>query len=54
MSYAENEARKRRLQGVSLLAKDEDVSKFYEKLNYKKTFDKEFCGERIIKMAKFV
>ena len=54
MSYAENEARKRKLQGVSLLAKDEDVSKFYEKLNYKKTFDKEFCGERIIKMAKFV
>ena len=54
MSYAEKEAKKRKLKGISLLEKDESVSKFYEKLNYKKTFDKEFCGERIIKMAKFV
>ena len=54
MSYAEREARIRRYNGISLLAKDEKVSKFYEKLNYRKTFDKVLFGERIIKMAKFV
>lgn len=54
MASAEKEARRYSFHGISLLAKDEKVSKFYEKLNYKKTFDMEVFGERIIKMAKFV
>ncbi|MGG7176327.1 GNAT family N-acetyltransferase [Clostridium paraputrificum] len=54
MAHAEKEAKRRKCSGISLLAKDEKVTKFYEKLNYKKTFDMEFFGERIIKMAKFV
>lgn len=54
MKHAEKEAKNREYDGISLLAKDEKVSKFYEKLNYKKIYDKELFGERIIKMAKFV
>lgn len=52
MKYAEQIARKEEYDGISLLAKDENVSKFYEKLDYDKVFDKVLFGERIIKMAK--
>ncbi len=52
MKYAEQVAKKEEYDGISLLAKDEKVSKFYEKLNYDKVFDKVLLGERIIKMAK--
>lgn len=54
MNHAERQAKSRHYHGISLLAKDEKVIKFYEKLNYKKTFDKVLFGERMIKMAKFV
>lgn len=54
MKYAEKEAKSSKHNGISLLAKNEKVTKFYEKLDYKKTFDKVFFGERIIKMAKFI
>ncbi|WP_315109410.1 GNAT family N-acetyltransferase [Clostridium intestinale] len=54
MRYAEQTAKKEEYNGVSLLAKNEQVSKFYEKLDYKKIYDKITFGERIIKMAKFV
>lgn len=54
MKYAEQVAKKEKYDGISLLAKNEDVSKFYEKLNYKKVFDKVLLGERIIKMAKYI
>lgn len=52
MKYAEQVAKKEEYDGISLLAKDEKVSKFYEKLDYDKVFDKVLLGERIIKMAK--
>ena len=54
MDYAEKVAQKDDYYGISLLAKDEEVSEFYKKLNYKTIFDKVFLGERIIRMAKFV
>nr|WP_278337124.1 GNAT family N-acetyltransferase [Clostridium cavendishii] len=54
MKYAEQVAKKEEYDGISLLAKNENVSKFYEKLDYKKVFDKVLLGERIIKMAKYV
>lgn len=54
MAYAEKEAKLYRYNGISLLAKDENVSKFYEKLNYRINLDKVLFGERIIRMAKFV
>lgn len=54
MKYAEKVAKKERYDGISLLAKNENVSKFYEKLDYKKVFDKVLLGERIIKMAKYI
>ena len=41
-------------EGISLLAKNEKVTKFYEKLNYNKIFDKVLLGERVIKMAKIL
>ena len=52
MKYAEQVAKKEKYEGISLLAKDEKVSKFYEKLDYDKVFDKVLLGERIIKMEK--
>lgn len=52
MKYAEQVAKKEDYEGISLLAKNENVSKFYEKLDYDKVFDKVLLGERIIKMAK--
>lgn len=52
MMYAEQVAKVKDFEGISLLAKDEKVSKFYEKLNYNKIFDKVLLGERVIKMAK--
>lgn len=52
MKYAEQVAKKEEYDGISLLAKNENVSKFYEKLDYDKVFDKVLLGERIIKMAK--
>ncbi|WP_411170712.1 GNAT family N-acetyltransferase [Clostridium sp. MB05] len=52
MKYAEQVAKKEDYDGISLLAKNENVSKFYEKLDYDKVFDKVLLGERIIKMAK--
>ena len=51
---AEKVAKKERYDGISLLAKNENISKFYEKLDYRKVFDKVLLGERIIKMAKCV
>ncbi|MGG7142687.1 GNAT family N-acetyltransferase [Clostridium nigeriense] len=52
MLYAEQVAKKEDFEGISLLAKNEKVTKFYEKLNYNKIFDRVLLGERVIKMAK--
>ncbi|MBW6409895.1 GNAT family N-acetyltransferase [Clostridium sp. YB-6] len=52
MDYAEKIAKKNKYYGISLLAKDEEVSSFYKKLNYKTILDKVILGERFIKMAK--
>lgn len=52
MLYAEQVAKKEDFEGISLLAKNEKVTKFYEKLNYSKIFDRVLLGERVIKMAK--
>ncbi|MGL4773462.1 MAG: GNAT family N-acetyltransferase [Clostridium sp.] len=54
MTYAEQMAKIKNFNGISLIAKNEAVTKFYEKLNYKKVFDKILLGERVIKMVKFV
>lgn len=52
MMYAEQVAKNAEFEGISLLAKNEKVTKFYEKLNYNKSFDRVLLGERVIKMAK--
>lgn len=52
MSYAEQTAKTKHFRGLSLVAKNEAVSKFYEKLNYEKVFDRSLLGDRMIKMAK--
>ena len=52
MMYAEQVAKNAEFEGISLLAKNENVTKFYEKLNYNKSFDRVLLGERVIKMAK--
>lgn len=52
MMYAEQVAKTEDFEGISLLAKNEKVTKFYEKLNYNKSFDRVLLGERVIKMAK--
>lgn len=52
MMHAEKVAKREEFEGISLLAKNEKVSKFYEKLNYNKIFDRVLLGERVIKMAK--
>lgn len=52
MMYAEQVAKTEDFDGISLLAKNEKVTKFYEKLNYNKSFDRVLLGERVIKMAK--
>lgn len=54
MEHAEEIARYKGMDGISLIAKDENVIKFYEKLNYIKIFDDIFLGERVIKMAKVI
>jgi ribosomal protein S18 acetylase RimI-like enzyme len=54
MSHAEKEAKRNNFAGISLIAKDENVTKFYEKLDYDTTFDKMVLGERYIKMVKMV
>ncbi|MGG7057250.1 GNAT family N-acetyltransferase [Clostridium nigeriense] len=54
MLYAEQVAKKEDFEGISLLAKNEKVTKFYEKLNYSKIFDRVLLGERVIKMAKVI
>lgn len=52
MMYAEQVAKNAEFEGISLLAKNEKVTKFYEKLNYNESFDRVLLGERVIKMAK--
>ncbi|VYT87033.1 GNAT family N-acetyltransferase [Clostridium tertium] len=52
MMHAEKVAKREEFEGISLLAKNEKVSKFYEKLNYNKIFDRVLLGERVIKMVK--
>ena len=52
MMHAEKVAKREDFEGISLLAKNEKVSKFYEKLNYNTIFDRVLLGERVIKMAK--
>lgn len=52
MMYTEQVAKNAEFEGISLLAKNENVTKFYEKLNYNKSFDRVLLGERVIKMAK--
>ena len=52
MMHAEKVAKREEFEGISLLAKNEKVSKFYEKLNYNTIFDRVLLGERVIKMAK--
>lgn len=54
MNFAEEKSRELGYKGVSLIAKNEEVSKFYEKLKYRKIFDKYILGERIIKMEKII
>ncbi len=54
MLHAEQVAKKEDFEGISLLAKNEKVTKFYEKLNYSKIFDRVILGERVIKMAKVI
>ena len=54
MNFAEEKSREYGYKGVSLIAKTEEVSKFYEKLYYKKILDKCIFGERIIKMEKII
>lgn len=54
MDYAQTIAEKDEYYGISLLAKDEEVSRFYKKLNYETKFDKVLLGERFIRMAKCV
>ncbi|MDV4151007.1 GNAT family N-acetyltransferase [Clostridium sp. AL.422] len=54
MMYAEQVAKNEDFEGISLLAKNETVTKFYEKLNYKKIFDRVLLGERVIKMNKVI
>ena len=54
MLHAEQVAKKEDFEGISLLAKSEKVTKFYEKLNYSKIFDRVILGERVIKMAKVI
>lgn len=54
MKYAEKTAKEEEMDGISLIAKDENVIKFYEKLNYIKIFDDIFLGERVIKMEKAI
>lgn len=54
MLYAEQVAKKEDFEGISLIVKNEKVTKFYEKLNYIKIFDRVILGERIIKMAKAI
>lgn len=54
MNFAEEKAKEYGYKGVSLMAKNEEVSKFYEKLDYKKILDKCILGERIIKMEKII
>ena len=52
MKHAEETAKNQEFKGVSLIAKNEYVSTFYEKLKYRKVFDRSILGERLIKMAK--
>lgn len=54
MSFAEEKSKEVGYRGVSLIAKSEEVSKFYEKLDYNKIFDKNILGEQIIKMEKIL
>ena len=54
MLYAEQVAKSEDFEGISLLAKNETVTKFYEKLNYQKIFDRVLLGERVIKMNKVI
>ena len=54
MMYAEQIAKNEDFEGISLLAKNETVTKFYEKLNYQKIFDRVLLGERVIKMNKVI
>ena len=54
MMYAEQVAKNEDFEGISLLAKNETVTKFYEKLNYQKIFDRVLLGERVIKMNKVI
>lgn len=54
MKYAEETAKKKGFKGISLVAKNENVSNFYKKLKYKKTLDIRIFGGKIIKMSKFI
>ncbi|WP_315116901.1 GNAT family N-acetyltransferase [uncultured Clostridium sp.] len=52
MNYAERLAKENHCERCVLIAKDEETSEFYEKIKYKKVFNRNILGERIIKMAK--
>ena len=54
MNFAEKKSKDLGYKGVSLIAKSEEVSNFYKKLDYKKIFDKNVFGEQIIKMEKMI
>lgn len=54
MKYAEKTAKEKGFKGISLIAKNEDVSNFYKKLKYKRIHDIRIFGGRIIKMSKFI
>lgn len=52
MKYAEEMAKNKQFEGISLIAKNEYVSNFYKKLRYTKVFDRSIFGQRMIKMTK--
>lgn len=54
MCHAEEEAKKHHKSVCSLIAKDEFVEKFYEKIDYSTVIDKSILGHRIIRMVKTI
>ncbi|NFV70779.1 GNAT family N-acetyltransferase [Clostridium botulinum] len=54
MRLAEKIAKKEGYKGCSLLAKDKNVRKFYEKLDYKFEKEEKYCSQYLYRMVKMV
>lgn len=54
MRLAEKIAKKEGYKGCSLLAKDKNVRKFYEKLDYKFEKEEKYCSQYLYRMIKMV